>query len=310
MDINFIIKEAKELLNKTTLNICGEPKIYEFWRVNVSELGTIYFVSFLIDSIDIIKYGCINRQIKTIGLCYKTIKKCILPELCNVTDISNRNLCLYDPFINNIIENHFNKYIATYNNLKIVRFDEYKILNTADQKFDKKKIEEIITENIYRKYCDLVIKTTLPIMDSYIKITGNNISDVIKEKIKNELKDFKFNANINTLQIIESNNIKLNYEKFMKDIEIIPDDIFTHDCSEDKYELGCLCDKKPNNSKTNIDNNFDNRVTVGIIPPDVKIKKIDFINSVEDIPTQKFKGYDIETGGLDDIFEIKTNIYR
>ena len=44
MDINFIIKEAEKLLNKTTLNICGEPKIYKFWQVTVSELGTIYFI--------------------------------------------------------------------------------------------------------------------------------------------------------------------------------------------------------------------------------------------------------------------------
>ena len=260
MDINFIIKEAEKLLNKTTLNICGEPKIYKFWQVNVSELDTIYFVSF---SIDIIKYGCINRQIKTIGLCYKTIKKCILPELCNVTDISNRELCLYDPFINEIIGNYFNKYITTYNNLKILRFDEYK---STDQKFNKEKIEEIITENIYRKYCDLVIETTLPIMDSYIKIsgnkiTGNNISNVIKEKIKNELKDFKFNANINTLQIIGSNNIKLNNGKPMKDIETLTD-ILTHNYSKDKYELGCLYDKKSNNSKTNTDNDFEIKTNI------------------------------------------------
>jgi len=63
--------------------------------------------------------------------------------------------------------------------------------------------------------------------------------------------------------------------------------------------------------------NEDDSVCIGIIPPGTKLRgmKYEIITSKNVIPFNKDPepkeiGYDIETSGLDDIFEIKTNIYR
>jgi len=236
-----VTKEGINLIKKTAFCHNSNPELYMSWDRYIPNLGLVYFRTFWVD------HEKNGKILKTVGVIYKELSNCILKEFKNILD-DKRFLDYYKLFNSSEISK---KYLYTTLESGIqcnyIKFDEVKSLSNY-REFNKEKIEDIILENLKRKYKDFILSTT----NDFIYFINNYLNYGL------------FNIEIDT--IIDAKN------KFKED--------------------------------------FNKRVIVDTIPSDVKIKKIDFINSVEDIPTEEFKGYDIETGGLDDIFEIKTNIYR
>jgi len=241
MDRILVTKEGINLIKKTAFCHNSNPERYMSWDKYDPDLGLVYFETFWVDHE---KHG---RILKTVGAVYKELSNCILKEFKNILD--DKKFIKYDTLFNSceISKKYLYTIFKDGIQLNYVKFDEIKSLFDFHE-FNKEKIEDIILENLKRKYKDFILDTT----NDFIYIINGFLGYGL------------YNTEINT--IIDAK------VKFKKD--------------------------------------FNERVTVDIIPPDVKLKKIDFINSVEDIPAQESKGYDIETGGLDDIFEIKTNIYR
>ena len=241
MDRELVTKEGINLIKKTAFCHDSNPELYMSWDRYDPDLGLVYFRTFWVD------HEKNGKMLKTVGVIYKALSNCILKEFKNILD--DKKFIEYDKLFNSCEISR--KYLYTTSEHGIqrnyIKFDEVKSLSDYHE-FNKEKIEDIILENLKRKYKDFILSTT---------------------------NDFIYFI-----------NGFLGYGLYNTEIANIID------------------------AKVKFKEDFNERVTVGIIPLNVKLKKIDFINSVEDIPTQESKGYDIETGGLDDIFEIKTNIYR
>ena len=137
------------------------------------------------------------------------------------------------------------------------------------------------------------------------------------DEVKSLQQDEQFNKDKIEKIIIE--NLVRKRNKFIKDTtiplityinETLIDGINTKEITKIMNALK----EYPNN-----DNNDDkdNSVCIGIIPPGTNLRgmKYEIIKAKNTIPLNNVSssdklGVDIETGGLDDIFEIKTNIYR
>lgn len=137
------------------------------------------------------------------------------------------------------------------------------------------------------------------------------------DEVKSLQQDEQFNKDKIEKIIIE--NLVRKRDKFIKD-STIPLISYINETLIDGIntkEIVKIMDALKEYPKNDNNNNQDNSDCIGIIPPGTKLKGMGYeiITSKNVIPLDKVykpekNGYDIETGGLDDIFEIKTNIYR
>ena len=134
------------------------------------------------------------------------------------------------------------------------------------------------------------------------------------DEVKSLPQDEQFNKDKIEKIIIE--NLVRKRNKFIKDstiplITCINENLIAGINTKEIVKIMNALKEYPKND------NEDNSVCIGIIPPGTKLRGMGYeiITSKNVIPLNKDPEpeeiqYDIETGGLDDIFEIKTNIYR
>lgn len=176
--------------------------------------------------------------------------------------------------------------------LKTKKFDDY---DTLYEKCEEVKKYSVLCESLYYHHLDRKYHLRF---------------DEVKSLQQNE----QFNQDKIEKIIIE--NLVRKRNKFIKDStipliscinETLVDGINTKEITKIMNALK----EYPNNGDK------DDSVCVEIIPPGAKLRGngYEIIKAKNVIPLNKVSkpeksGYDIETGGLDDIFEIKTNIYR
>lgn len=140
------------------------------------------------------------------------------------------------------------------------------------------------------------------------------------DEVKSLPQDEQFNKDKIEKIIIE--NLVRKRDKFIKDstiplITYINETLIDGITTNEIIKIMDALNKYPKND------NEDDSVCIGIIPPGTKLKGIDYeiIKSKNVIPLNKNfesekisesekNGYNIDTSELNDIFEIKTNIYR